>query len=281
MTTNPAPGQSLKDLVAEIIPAIIPAITQGVVSALQDIGIINAQPQKDVQSSQNVTNQISDTAIQGTCNTNTISDDSTSSAVVLVPDQSSSLVPDQSSLHVPDQSSSNASEHVKNKAVSMARPLDLGIDSKIKGKIWANQFVDLHTLLPSKRKERLELVDNGDGVIRCKKSNSGSITSIDHWLEAFHVFVAIYTAKYPTEAPSLMRHTNIVQKLAKQAGDEAALFYDEQFRLWREDQPELLPWGMISSELQNEALAMGISKTFKQNPTGQRKPKTGIKKYCF
>lgn len=265
VTTNSAPGQSLKDLVAEIIPAIIPAITQGVVSALQDIGVINSQPQQDVQNSQNTTSQISDPVIQGTCTTNTIFDNSTSSAVV----------------PVPDQSSSDSTEHVKNKAVSMARPLDLGIDSKIKGKIWANQFIDLYTLLPSKRKERLELVDNGDGVIRCKKSTSGSITSIDHWLEAFHVFVAIYTAKYPTEAPSLMRHMNIVHKLAKQAGDEAALFYDEQFRLWREDQPELLPWGMINSELQNEALAMGISKTFKQNPAGQRKPKTGIKKYCF
>ena len=43
------------------------------------------------------------------------------------------------------------------------------------------------------------------------------------WLEAFHVFVAIYTAKYPAEAPSLMKHTNIVKQLAKQAGDEAAL----------------------------------------------------------
>ena len=79
------------------------------------------------------------------------------------------------------------------------------------------------------------------------------------------------------------RGANIVQKLAKQAGDEAALFYDEQFRLWREDQPELLPWDMINSDLQNEALALGLSKNLKQNAPGQRKhkPSTGIKKYCF
>ncbi|MEW8544663.1 MAG: hypothetical protein AB2693_14135 [Candidatus Thiodiazotropha sp.] len=179
---------------------------------------------------------------------------------------------------VEDSVTTSSSKH---KAISMARPLDLGIDSKIKGKIWANQYIELNSLLPSKRKERLELVDNGDGVIRCKKSNSSSINTIDLWLEAFHVFVAIYTAKYPTEAPSLMKHTNIVQKLAKQAGDDAALFYDEQFRLWREDQPELLPWGMINSELQNEALAMGISKKLKQNPTNQRKQKTEVKRFCF
>ena len=184
--------------------------------------------------------------------------------------------------HGSDQDPVNEnSDSCKNKAISMARPLDLGIESKVKGKNWAIQFVELSSLLPSKQNERIELVDNGDGVIRCKKANTGSITTIDKWLEAFHVFVAIYTAKFPTEAPSLMKHTNIVQKLAKQAGDEAALFYNEQFRLWREDLPELLPWVLINSELQNEALAMGLSKNLKQNSTGQRKQKPSVKSIVF
>ena len=46
----------------------------------------------------------------------------------------------------------------------MARPLDLGVDPKIKGKIWANQFIDLNVLLPNNRQEKFELVDNGDVV---------------------------------------------------------------------------------------------------------------------
>ena len=90
VSTNSVPGQSLKDLVAEIIPAIILAINEGVESALQNIGIINAQPQQDGQSSQNVTNQTSDPAIHGTCTTDLTTDDSSSSAVEHVPDQSSS-----------------------------------------------------------------------------------------------------------------------------------------------------------------------------------------------
>ena len=32
------------------------------------------------------------------------------------------------------------------KSISLVRQLDLGIDPKIKGKIWANQFVDLYQL---------------------------------------------------------------------------------------------------------------------------------------
>ncbi|MEW8544664.1 MAG: hypothetical protein AB2693_14140, partial [Candidatus Thiodiazotropha sp.] len=39
-TINPTPVQPLKDFVAELIPALIPAITQSVVSALQDVGIV-------------------------------------------------------------------------------------------------------------------------------------------------------------------------------------------------------------------------------------------------
>ena len=40
------------------------------------------------------------------------------------------------------------------KAISLVSPLDLGIDPKIKGKIWAKQ---------------IELMDNGDGLLTCRK----------------------------------------------------------------------------------------------------------------
>ena len=43
------------------------------------------------------------------------------------------------------------------KAISLSRPLDLGIDPKIKGKIWANRFVDLYPLLPNKKGQTLNL----------------------------------------------------------------------------------------------------------------------------
>ena len=190
----------MQDLVAALIPALIPAITRGVVASLQDMGVINtSQHKKQVQNEQNArSDQATDSVTQGT----KALDDSSSSPVI-TPSPANIPSVQASSINTENTSINEDSDvcHNKNKAVSMARPLDLGIDSKIKGKIWANQFVELNSLLPTKRKERIELVDNGDGVIRCKKSNTGSITSIDKWLEAFHVFVAIYTAKYPAEAP--------------------------------------------------------------------------------
>ena len=46
----------------------------------------------------------------------------------------------------------------------------------------------------------------------------------------------------------LMKYSDTVQRLGKQAGDAAALYYDKQFRLWRQDTPELLPWNQLNSE---------------------------------
>ena len=118
----------------------------------------------------------------------------------------------------------------------------------------------MYQLLPNKKGQKIELMDNGVGLLTCKKTNSGSIRTFEKWLEAFHIFVAIYSSKNPNDTPSLMKHGTIVQRFSKQSGDEAALYYDENFRLWRRDNPEYLPWGHINTELQNEALTMGISR---------------------
>ena len=127
----------------------------------------------------------------------------------------------------------------------------------MEGKIWAKQT---------------ELIDNGDGLLTCKKTYSGSIRTFEKWLVTLNIFVAIYSSKCPNDTPSLMRHATIVQRLSKQSGNKAALYYDENFRTWRQDNLEYLPWGHINTELQNEALAMGISRKVpalsEENQTG-------------
>ena len=95
-------------------------------------------------------------------------------------------------------------------------------------------------------------------MLTCKKTKSGSIKTVNRWFEAFRNFTAIYTAKYPAHTPLLRKYADTVQRLGKQAGDGAALYYDKQFRLWRQDTPELLPWNQLNSESFNQALAMGL-----------------------
>ena len=76
-----------------------------------------------------------------------------------------------------DTASSSANESpVSNsgKAVSISRPLALGIDEKVKGKIWLNQLVEFQSLLQNRESEKIEIVED-NGVLTCKKAKSGSI----------------------------------------------------------------------------------------------------------
>ena len=70
-----------------------------------------------------------------------------------------------------DAASSSANESTvsnSGKAVSISRPLALGIDEKVKGKIWANQLVEFQSLLQNRESEKIEIVED-NGVLTCKK----------------------------------------------------------------------------------------------------------------
>jgi hypothetical protein len=49
--------------------------------------------------------------------------------------------------------------------------------------------------------------------------------NISHWLSAFHIFVSIYSEKYPKETGSLMKYADIIQNLARRSCDVAAYIY--------------------------------------------------------
>ena len=191
---------NVKAIVSEILPGIIPAITQSVVTSLTQLGMIPKTTPSDPEDNQPVL----------TAQTTNVVDNEG-----VLPSQGDQAVDitkanasDISNTEGPTASPAISFSHTdlpQSKFVSMARPLGLGVDSKVKGKIWANQYVELHGLLSPKKNEKIEFVDNGDGVLTCKKSNSNTIKSFDRWLEAFHTFVAIYSSKYPQETPNLMR----------------------------------------------------------------------------
>lgn len=52
-----------------------------------------------------------------------------------------------------------------------------------------------------------------------RSNDSGKISV---WLEAFHVFVAIYCSKFPAEIGHLMTYAQIVQGISKSSGDDVA-----------------------------------------------------------
>lgn len=72
-----------------------------------------------------------------------------------------------------NQETSNASPELSSisdiQNPSITRPLGLGVDSKIKSKIWANEFWDFCTLLGLKNKEKsFEIMEIRKGNVKSK-----------------------------------------------------------------------------------------------------------------
>ena len=136
---------------------------------------------------------------------------------------------------------------------SSSLPLDARVSDKLKLKIWNNEYIELSSLLSSSvSEERFKIsvsTSNQDAPslflepsVKAKKINSFEI-----WLQAFHIFVGIYTSKYPSEAPALMNYGDIVRDLA--ARGHNWVFYDENFRFLKQSHKQLLQWGEIHWEL--------------------------------
>lgn len=88
-----------------------------------------------------------------------------------------------------------------------------------------------------------------------------TIRKVNQWMQAIHIFVAIYTVKHPQDAPKLTKYVDIVQRLGRQAGDEAALYYDTIVWEWRETSPLDYQWDQLNSEIHGESLAIGLTKS--------------------
>ena len=138
--------------------------------------------------------------------------------------------------------------------MSVNLPIDARVPAKIRSKIIQNEFVDFGSLLvhPAfKDKFHITLQPSQEGstpllslepLIKTKR-----ITSIDVWLQAFHVYVGIFTAQRPHEAPGLIKYGATIQDLAARGHNWC--YYDENFRFLRQSQATSLPWGTIHWEL--------------------------------
>ena len=135
----------------------------------------------------------------------------------------------------------------------LAVPLASHISDKIQSKIWANEYVDFGTLLQrsyakdSKYNFVVQASPSADRpVISLEPAQQPKrITTIDQWLTAFQTFVAIYTVRFPNDAPALMKYSETVLDLA--AKNAHWRYYDENFRFLR--QKALFPWDQIHWEL--------------------------------
>ena len=138
---------------------------------------------------------------------------------------------------------------------SVAVSLSSRVSSKIKAKIWSNEYINFGTLLslsPNNQKYSITVASSDSESRRPHRTLEPSqpakkIQSITQWLSAFNIFVAIYAEKQATDTPKLMKYCEIVRDIAAKRGDW--LYYDEQLRFIRQSAPDQYPWDAIHWEL--------------------------------
>ena len=116
--------------------------------------------------------------------------------------------------------------------LSITFDLESWVSDRDKAKIWENKYVDFGSILtvsPDESKYRISVTDDHDHPSLCLehvKPERRSLT-IDQWLTAFNVFVAVYTIKTPKAISSLMKYCEVVRDIAAKQGNWS--YYDEQF----------------------------------------------------
>ena len=139
---------------------------------------------------------------------------------------------------------------------SVSVPLASRVSSKIKAKIWANEFISFGTLLSDSPQEvgkySLSMAPSVGASTQPQLTlepchTSKRITNISQWVSAFTIFVSVYSEKVVNQAAQLMKYCEVVRDLTLKGSDWH--WYDEQFRYLRQSSPEQYPWDQIHWEL--------------------------------
>ena len=87
----------------------------------------------------------------------------------------------------------------------------------------AHEYVDFGLLLNNKKdhdsfnlclSNDMPTSNNQPRITLEPKQKSKHINSIEMWVTAYQIFVGVYTQRYPTEAPFLIKYSEIIKDLA-------------------------------------------------------------------
>ena len=138
---------------------------------------------------------------------------------------------------------------------SVSVNLSSRVGSKIKAKIWANEYVEFGALLASTlqiSKYALSMTPSTGSSKQPRLTlkpyhTPKRVFNIQQWVSAFNIFVSIYIERYQSETLQLMKYCEVVRDIALSHGDW--LWYDEQFRCLRQSATDKYPWDQIHWEL--------------------------------
>ena len=148
--------------------------------------------------------------------------------------------------------------YLPNPVTFLSSPLGVHVPPTLREKIWRGEFVELAKLLPANS----TAVDDALESKTARKQPPPPL-SIADFMSAFHTLVAIRTERFPAEAPGMLKHADTVQQMHTMFGPEAWRFYDRQYRLAQQHNPDM-KWGLTHGELYMQATALGLKAASKQ-----------------
>ena len=149
-------------------------------------------------------------------------------------------------------------------------PLGAHVPQKTKDKIWADDYIDLRSLLSTEVESDPWSITLAPSTIALQSNHSNSQRkkpplSFHEWTEAFHIYTAIYVQKFPQEAPNMLKYMSTIRELYDLKNIYAVHYYDETFRLLRKSNHQ--HWQMPIRELHDKALYKKRPNQFQTHPT--------------
>lgn len=100
----------------------------------------------------------------------------------------------------------------------------------------------------------LESIQN---PVLCVQETPKSLKSLDEWVSALSVYIAIYTEKFKGAMAGMLKYMDVIRDLARNNGDWKG--YDKKFRKMKMQQK--LGWGMSHQEMYFRALC-GVKESY-------------------
>ena len=111
---------------------------------------------------------------------------------------------------------------------SVSVPLTSRVSSKIKAKIWANEYINFGSLLSDSPQQEGKYSLSMSPSVAGSSSQpqltlepchvSKKITNISQWVSAFNIFVSVYAERFNNYTPQLMKYCEVVRDLASKGG---------------------------------------------------------------
>lgn len=135
-----------------------------------------------------------------------------------------------------------------------------------------HKYIDFRILLNSKPDDQSyqpplsnNLGNNISTLSPEPKNKPRRINSLKQWTSVFQVFVGVYTSKFQTSAPALMKYGEIVRDLPLRGG--GCRYYDENLRYLMQKHHSTLAWDAVHWELWLRAQIQDNSTSVGCNPT--------------